>query len=87
MHTKQWHIDVFVDEEGDVTHARAVFTGDSPRTVTATGSARRNPHDPSVPEIGDELATARALEELARRLTAITYDDIEGVAPDDFRAD
>jgi hypothetical protein len=43
------------------------------------GEAHRNPLDPSVPEIGDELAVARALRNLAERLLHTTEKDIKGV--------
>ncbi|MEU3085965.1 dsRBD fold-containing protein [Streptomyces massasporeus] len=44
--------------------------------VTGRGTARRNPIDRPVPEIGDELAVSRALEELAVRLHDGAADDI-----------
>ena len=46
--------------------------------VTGVGQAQRNPLDPSVPEIGDELAVARALRNLAERLLHTTEKDIRG---------
>ena len=76
VHTKQWSIDVFVSEDGDNTNARAVLHGDSAEVISGTGFARRNPHDPAVPEIGDELAVARALRNLADNLLQVTADDI-----------
>ena len=47
--------------------------------MTGVGQAQRNPLDPSVPEIGDELAVARALRNLAERLLHTTEKDITGV--------
>ena len=85
MHTKQWSIDVFVSEDGDNTNARAVLHGDSAQVISGTGFARRNPHDPSVPEIGDELAVARALHHLAEHLLQVTADDISVSVGDDAR--
>jgi Domain of unknown function (DUF1876) len=41
--------------------------------------ARLNPADSDVPEIGDELATARALADLAHQLIEVTAADIEKV--------
>ena len=41
--------------------------------------ARLNPHDPDVPEIGDELAAARALSDLAHVLLEAAADDLSGV--------
>jgi hypothetical protein len=41
--------------------------------------ARLNPADRNVAEIGDELAVARALADLGKRLLTTTSDDIEAV--------
>ena len=46
--------------------------------VTGIGEAQRNPMDPSVPEIGDELAVSRALRNLSERLLHATEKDIAG---------
>ena len=47
--------------------------------VAASGTARLNPTDADVPEIGDELAVARALSALAHRLVDAAATDIETV--------
>ncbi len=39
------------------------------RSLSGTGRSRRNPSDPSVPQVGEELAAARALHDLANHLT------------------
>ena len=44
--------------------------------MTGRGTARRNPIDRPVPEIGDELAASRALEDFAIRLHDVAADDI-----------
>lgn len=87
MRAKQWHVEVFVSEEGDVTKARAVLFGDSPNRVTGEGFTRRNPHDPVVPEIGDEVAVARALEALSRQLVAVASVDIDASIGERVRID
>lgn len=77
MHTKTWHVDVYISEEDDdTTRARAVLRTGEARGLSATGLARRNPHDAEVAEIGDELATARALTHLADQLLGSARDDI-----------
>jgi hypothetical protein len=64
---KTWTIEVVLEETPDTTDAVATLrTGDS--ECTARGHAQRNPADPSVPRIGEELATARALSELSSKL-------------------
>ena len=60
-------IDITFEEGGDHTEARAVLTLRG-ATFTGTGRARRNPPDPELPLVGEELATARALSDLAHKL-------------------
>jgi hypothetical protein len=67
MTAKTWTAEILLDETPERTDARVTLrTGDS--ECVAEGHARRNPHDPNVPRIGEELATARALSELAHKL-------------------
>ena len=87
MHTKQWRVDVFISEDDRVTNARAVLVGDSPKHLSASGTARRNPRDPATPEIGDEVAVSRAFDALSRELLAVAYRDIDASVGDLFRAD
>jgi hypothetical protein len=77
--TKRWSIEVILDEQDGHTRAEArLHTGD--RTdVRGMGRARLNPIDEDIPEIGDELAVARALADLGHRLIATAARDIEGV--------
>lgn len=76
--TKQWSITVDIDEEDDTTLASVSLRTPMGQAVTGVGRAQRNPLDPSVPEIGDELAVARALRNLAERLLHTTEKDISG---------
>lgn len=79
MRTKQWRVDVYISErDDDTTHAEARLTTGT-GTLHADGVARRDPHDSPVPEIGDELATARALSALGQRLLRTTAEDIEAI--------
>lgn len=77
--SKSWTVQIDLGEHGGETRAVAhLHTGD--RTLlTGTGWARLNPADPDVPEIGDELAAARALSQLAHALLEAAADDISGV--------
>ena len=43
----------------------------------ATGRARRNPTDPCIPIIGEELALARALSSLERQIVDAAYERID----------
>lgn len=76
MDAKQWTVQVYITEDGDDTRARAVLATRDTARLTGHGVARRNPLDRSVPEIGDELATCRALEDLAVRLHDVATEDI-----------
>ena len=77
---KVFTIEVEVTEHPDHTEARAQLdTGDGPQG--GWGRARRNPADPDRPRIGDELAMARALSDLAHHLlddVATTIEAAEG---------
>lgn len=73
---KEWTVRIHITEEGDETHARAVLATRATSTVIGKGVARRNPVDRPIPEIGDELAASRALEDLAIRLHDVASDDI-----------
>jgi hypothetical protein len=78
--TKHWTVDIYIDEhDDDSTRAEARLHTRDAGQITGVGFARRNPHDVNVPEIGDELATARALSDLAQRLLQTTSEDIEDV--------
>jgi hypothetical protein len=76
---KHWTIDVFIDEHSGDRKTRAearLHTGDR-TALRGTGTARRDPRDREVPEVGDELAAARALFDLAHRLLEAAARDIE----------
>jgi hypothetical protein len=68
-----------VDREGELTTAHAVLTTSAGTSLEGIGHARRNPRDLSVAEIGEELAAARALRDLANRLLSATSDDIGAI--------
>ncbi len=75
--TKTWRVELFLYEEGDHTKADAVLHTDAGTELRASGVARKHPIDRQVPEIGDELATCRALSELSHLLLLATTNDIE----------
>ena len=77
--SKQWHVEIFIDEHGSKTRAEARLQNPDRTGLVGEGTARRNPRDPSVPEIGDELAVARALSDLAHKLLDATAADIEQI--------
>ncbi|MEP7765418.1 dsRBD fold-containing protein [Sanguibacter sp. 25GB23B1] len=65
-----------IDPDGIQTTAHAVLTTASGTSLDGYGLARRNPHDMAVLEIGEELAAARALRDLADKLLEATSEDI-----------
>jgi hypothetical protein len=79
MHEKQWKIDIVIGEFGDRTRAKARLSDPDVPGLIGIGTARRNPSDADVPEIGDELAVSRALSDLAHRLLEATAQDIEAI--------
>ena len=77
MATKIWTIQVRIDEEDDDTRADATLQLENKMEMRGRGFSRRNPHDESEPRIGDELAAARALSDLAHQLLDAAAHDIE----------
>lgn len=65
--SNKWHVEIEFSEDDIHTHAsaRAQLRDD---TVGTTGDAYRNPRDPSLPMIGEEIAAARALIALGAEL-------------------
>lgn len=53
----------------DLDHCDMVVHLDAgDRSMSGHGRSRRNPTDPSIPQVGEELAAARALHDLANHL-------------------
>lgn len=77
--SKKWHVEIFIDEHDEKTRAEARLHTNDASQLAGRGTARLNPVDRSIPEIGDELAVARALSDLAHLLLSATADDIEMV--------
>jgi hypothetical protein len=77
MTTKTWTVQVLLNEDGDDTIADAALSAENKMQLRGHGTSRRNPRDESVPRIGDELAAARALSDLAHQLLAAAASDIE----------
>jgi Rv2632c-like/Domain of unknown function (DUF1918) len=69
-------IDISVTEDADhceaVAHVRM-----REREFSGWGRARRNPSDPEMPLVGEELAVARALSEVSHQLVVAAADSLE----------
>jgi hypothetical protein len=62
-----WNVTIAFREDDDKTRADAVLTG-AAEELRGWGRARRNPADPALPAVGEEVAAARALTDLAHHL-------------------
>lgn len=76
-HVREWQVRVSIFESGDDTSANVVLVADAPEHLSARGQSHRASDDTPVPEIGDEVAVARALRRLADKLMEAAETDIE----------
>jgi hypothetical protein len=73
-----YHWTVSLDMREDVDHCEVTaHLSTTDRGFVGTGRSRRNPADPLVPQVGEQLATARALHELANHLVEDAWAMIE----------
>lgn len=77
--TDQWSIELSVREEDRLTVADARMAMDNGAHMLGHGIARRNPSDPDVIEIGEEIAVARALSDLAQMLLSMAATELEDI--------
>jgi hypothetical protein len=71
-----WHVELAFVEEGDRTRADAILQLRDKR-FHGFGQAKRAPGDPNVPIVGEELAAARALSDLAHKLLDAAAERID----------
>jgi len=76
---KTWTVRIDIGEHDGRTRAVAHLQTRDTSAVTGVGFARLSPEDRDVPEIGDEIAAARALSDLAHRLLHTATEDVEQV--------
>lgn len=76
----RWKL-TFESQEDDDHCDMVVHLDAGDRSLSGRGRSRRNPKDPSVPQIGEELAAARALHDLANNLTDDARTIIESYDP------
>jgi hypothetical protein len=70
-----WTVEIVFTEEGDDTRADAVLETGTEQ-IRGWGKAQKNPDDPDVPRIGVEIAAARSLEDVVRKLLNEAEDEI-----------
>lgn len=78
-HVKSWSVDVYLYEGGGSTSANAVLHSGVEPGLWAHGDAKLRPGEHDVPEIGDEVAVARALRGLADSLLSTAESDIGAI--------
>lgn len=82
-HVREWTVRMSIVEAGDDTDAHAVLVADPAGPLTAWGRSHRAPEDRLDPEIGDDVAAARALRHLADLLMTTAESDISAVTGQD----
>lgn len=75
--TTTWHVELSFTEDVNQTLAVAVLRAPGNRELRGHGQARRNPADRPAPPIGEEVAGARALSNLAHELLEYAAAEIE----------
>ena len=81
--TKRWTVEILIGEDDGRTYAEASLRTEVGDELTGQGEAHLHPDDFHVPEIGDELAVARALNDLGHRLLVTAAGDIQQVTNKD----
>ena len=76
---KRWLVELSAAEVQDVTCAEARLVTDDSTRWLGHGVARRHPRDPDVIEIGEKIAIARALTDLADLILGSAAAELEDV--------
>lgn len=77
MTTVGWHIELEFAEDNHRTRAAALVRLPDGNEVRAHGYASRHPSDKNQPRVGEEIAGARALNELAMKMLTKAHDEID----------
>ncbi|MEV5874423.1 DUF1876 domain-containing protein [Streptomyces sp. NPDC052101] len=78
MHTAVgWHVEMEFQEDSDHTRAVALVRLPDGTEVRAHGNATRHRIDANQPRVGEEIAGARALNDLAMQLLTKAHDEID----------
>lgn len=75
--TTTWRVELNFHEDLNHTQATAVLRAPNGRELHGLGRSRRNPADRPEPMIGEEVAGARALSNLAHELLEYAAREIE----------
>jgi hypothetical protein len=77
--TERWSIELSIGKDDDETQAEARLVMKGGDHLFGHGKARHNPADPNITEIGEQIALARALSELAHNLLNTAAAELEAV--------
>jgi Rv2632c-like len=81
----RWSVRLSIGEQDGETRAEARLVMEDDDHLVGRGTARRNPADPNVTEIGEHIALARALSDLAHRLLSAAAGEVEAVTHEPAR--
>jgi Rv2632c-like len=76
---ERWAVALTVQEHEGQTRAEARLDLGGDAHLVGHGTARRNPSDPDVLEIGEKIAMARALSDVAHMLLGSAATQLEDV--------
>ncbi|MER6130107.1 DUF1876 domain-containing protein [Streptomyces sp. NPDC001795] len=78
MHTAVgWHVELEFEEDSEHTRAAALVRLPDGNEVRSRGYASRHHTDANQPRVGEEIAGARALNDLAMKLLTKAHDEID----------
>ena len=81
MHTAVgWHVEMEFQEDGEHTRAVAMVRLPDGSAVRAHGQASRHHTDSNQPRVGEEIAGARALNNLAMQMLAKANREIDAAS-------
>ncbi len=72
-----WHIELEFDEVDARTRAAAMVRLADGTELRGHGYTSRHPRDAAQPRVGEEIAAARALEDLAKQLFEKAHTEID----------
>ncbi|HUY52691.1 MAG TPA: DUF1876 domain-containing protein [Streptosporangiaceae bacterium] len=75
----RWSVELSISEQERETRADAHLVMADKAHLWGHGTARRNPADPDVMEIGEKIAVARALSDLAHVLLGSAATELEDI--------
>ena len=78
--TVGWHVEMEFQEDEHRTRAAALLRLPDGSEMRAHGYASRHPSDSNQPRVGEEVAGARALNELAMQLLTKAHDEIDAAS-------